>query len=69
MTLKMQWISAIMLALLFFLIGCATSEPWNPVMGEDIIPTDPGQTIETPGVNGAWYSDRYIEQIFADCLR
>ncbi len=58
-----------MLLLLFCgigLIGCKT-KPYHPMMGEDIIPTTGKQTITTPEENGAWYSDRYIKELFNEC--
>lgn len=50
------------------LAGCASKKPFNPVMGEDIIPTTGVQTFTTPARDGAWYSDRFIKEIFNDCL-
>ena len=61
----------IMLSCIFFgfaVAGCAKKLPFNPIIGEDIIPTTGVQTITSPERAGAWYSDRYVDQVFRECL-
>jgi len=61
-----------MLKLLLFgilLVGCNNTAQFHPVMGEDIISTERSETITVPDRLGAWYSDRYIDEVFGDCFR
>ena len=63
--------NAIILGSLCFLTAltsCARFKPFHPVEPEDIISTKPKQVITTPDRPGAWYSDRFIETVFGDCI-
>ena len=51
----------------FALEGCAKDKP-SLLIGEDVIPTTPKQTITTPDRTGAWFSDRYISDRFGTCV-